>query len=589
MTCIVTFDANGGRVSETSRSVKPGAAVGTLPAPSRDGFDFAGWYTAASGGSRVSATTRITASATFWAHWTKQSSFSVSSLRIESPRGDSVSCDSVWSGTCMAFRCIATRTDGSEERVSPVWSISSGADAGTIRSIRGFGVFKTEGTLQERRVTISASFGGKTATKGVLVLPLDQFYGDYPIYVDAATGNDANDGMTPETAKRTIQAAVDLVPQWGALDFDLYDYVILVNDGIYGPIDTEGRAVHIASVHGPERTIIDGNGSARCATLSDTTTTRTMPWYADPEASRRTRLSGFTLRNGYLEAASELSDETYAAAYGAGVFGGVLVDCILRDNRTVSGSGTPRACGGGAYGARLTRCLIEGNAAGGLGGGVYRGELVDCIVRGNSASGNGGGAANTDLFQCLVVGNEAGGKGGGARDSRLRQCTVSRNVAETHGGVSFISRSEGASIPNGVSTNVANCIIWGNSATGESAGADVEDLYTIVFTCSPELSGNGNVSAAPQFVDPDNGDFRLSESSPCIDAGTISGVPEFNPEDEFEEEEPDYSDFAGLPRFVGETVDMGCLEFNPGVDPSDWEGLSSDDVATCVWLGVFDE
>ena len=68
--CTVAFDANGGTVSPQSRTVGYGAAVGTLPTPTRAGYKFAGWYTAANGGTRVSASTKVTANITYYAHWT---------------------------------------------------------------------------------------------------------------------------------------------------------------------------------------------------------------------------------------------------------------------------------------------------------------------------------------------------------------------------------------------------------------------------------------------------------------------------------------------------------------------------------------
>lgn len=40
----VIFDANGGTVSETSRKVRPGEMIGTLPTPNRAGFKFVGWF-----------------------------------------------------------------------------------------------------------------------------------------------------------------------------------------------------------------------------------------------------------------------------------------------------------------------------------------------------------------------------------------------------------------------------------------------------------------------------------------------------------------------------------------------------------------
>ncbi len=67
----VTFNPNGGTVSETSRSIASGTAVGALPAPTRSGsYSFDGWYTAAIGGTQISAGTTVNANVIYYAHWT---------------------------------------------------------------------------------------------------------------------------------------------------------------------------------------------------------------------------------------------------------------------------------------------------------------------------------------------------------------------------------------------------------------------------------------------------------------------------------------------------------------------------------------
>jgi uncharacterized repeat protein (TIGR02543 family) len=66
----VSFDACGGTVSPLGAKVLFGAAIGALPTPTRPGHVFAGWFTAASGGTRVTAATAVTADATWYAHWT---------------------------------------------------------------------------------------------------------------------------------------------------------------------------------------------------------------------------------------------------------------------------------------------------------------------------------------------------------------------------------------------------------------------------------------------------------------------------------------------------------------------------------------
>jgi uncharacterized repeat protein (TIGR02543 family) len=69
-TWTVTFDANGGTCATKSRKVVKSYAVGSLPKATRTGYTFAGWYTAKSGGSKVSTATKITANRTFYARWT---------------------------------------------------------------------------------------------------------------------------------------------------------------------------------------------------------------------------------------------------------------------------------------------------------------------------------------------------------------------------------------------------------------------------------------------------------------------------------------------------------------------------------------
>lgn len=67
----VTFDPNGGSVSTTSKTVNYGSTYGTLPTPTLSRYNFLGWYTAATGGTRVTSgtTVTITANQTLYAHW----------------------------------------------------------------------------------------------------------------------------------------------------------------------------------------------------------------------------------------------------------------------------------------------------------------------------------------------------------------------------------------------------------------------------------------------------------------------------------------------------------------------------------------
>jgi uncharacterized repeat protein (TIGR02543 family) len=71
----VTFNANGGSCSTTSREVEQGSAIGTLPTPTRSGYRFVGWYTAKDGGSApITASTTVSDAVTYYAHWTSNRS-----------------------------------------------------------------------------------------------------------------------------------------------------------------------------------------------------------------------------------------------------------------------------------------------------------------------------------------------------------------------------------------------------------------------------------------------------------------------------------------------------------------------------------
>lgn len=71
----VSFNANGGSVSQTSKSVAYGTEYGALPTPTRTGYNFDGWYTAQTGGDKVTSTAKVANAEnhTLYAHWTAKS------------------------------------------------------------------------------------------------------------------------------------------------------------------------------------------------------------------------------------------------------------------------------------------------------------------------------------------------------------------------------------------------------------------------------------------------------------------------------------------------------------------------------------
>lgn len=71
----VTWNANGGTVSPASTTKTHGSTLGTLPTPTRAStaeysYTFADWFTAATGGTKITASTTVTKNVTYYAHWT---------------------------------------------------------------------------------------------------------------------------------------------------------------------------------------------------------------------------------------------------------------------------------------------------------------------------------------------------------------------------------------------------------------------------------------------------------------------------------------------------------------------------------------
>ena len=88
-TCKVIFDACDGTVAPASKEIEIGAAIGDLPTPTRDGYTFDGWFTAAEGGEKVTTDTVFNGNTTIYAHWTAKHY----AITVESSGNGSVTAD----------------------------------------------------------------------------------------------------------------------------------------------------------------------------------------------------------------------------------------------------------------------------------------------------------------------------------------------------------------------------------------------------------------------------------------------------------------------------------------------------------------
>jgi len=243
-------------------------------------------------------------------------------------------------------------------------------------------------------------------------------------------------------------------------------------------------------------------------------------------------------------------------------------------NVTFTGNQAPYR-GGGMYNrwgeATLTNVTLNSNTAS-YGGGMYNdglGDLTHPTLTNVTFSGNtadyGGGMFNEESFLILTniifSGNEAVIHGGGVYNTRgdgiWGNITISGNRAVIQGGGVY---------NDNYSPVIANSILWSNAAPigAQMHNEGTSAPYVLYSDIEGGYPGEGNSDADPLFiapVSPDQapttaGDYRLSEGSPPVDAGTNDVVPEWA-----------ITDLDGNPRIVdglgdgSVIVDIGAYEF----------------------------
>lgn len=319
-------------------------------------------------------------------------------LRVGSPcLVGGVQAMGVYLGDPVAGFVLSVRIEGNGA-VSPMTAVVANDGNATFEvadNTRPFIGFSTNGVFATAADTLTWQ-GVKS--DGIITA----VFSNFTFYVDAAAGDDANDGLSWATARASIQSAINDAVR---------GETIYVKAGTYDPI-VVGAAMRlrIESVDGKEATVIDGDGERQCANLGG-------------NGSLSSSLIGFTLTNGY-------------SSYGGGAFGGTLIDCNIMNNYAMY-------LGGGLYYSTAVRCQISDNKAGGTnlwvnvnGGGAYGGSLRNCLLFGNTVESSnyceGGGTYYSELYNCTVVDNAAygNGYGGGVVYGDIYNSVVFGNYAE---------------------------------------------------------------------------------------------------------------------------------------------------------------
>jgi hypothetical protein len=272
------------------------------------------------------------------------------------------------------------------------------------------------------------------------------------------------------------------------------------------------------------------------------------------------------------------------ASFGAAAFvtitdtaRGEVVESTFRNNHASFGGGLFAGVLGSGARIRLERSRFTDNEA------VSRpttGIYADgCYTDGPPPQGNGlyyGGGADLRAINggsitvvgCLFAANKAV-RGGGAHASSCAGGTVRFvNTTIADNGTSGLHLRQG--FPSSVGDlgveqfSVTNSIVYGNGGnqlvteSGSLGGAPAVE-YSDVQSGFP---GRGNFDAPPRFAAPQARDYRLTNGSPCIDAGNNGAI-----------EPAARIDLDGGPRFVDDphtpdrglgaspVVDLGAFEF----------------------------
>ena len=290
-------------------------------------------------------------------------------------------------------------------------------------------------------------------------------------FVSKERPDDSGDGLTVETAKRTIQAAVDLAKKGDVVTVmpGVYDegegtYASAVATPLTSARVVLTNEVHLRSFAGREKTFIKGlrrdkgdEKDLRCVALGISSAI----------------VEGFTICGGASKYGGGILSESWHKYY--------ICDCVITNNIAYDGSG------------------------------VYRGTLINCLVAYNTATNRGGA-----IFQCnaynTIIRNNVNNKSHIAYCKTLVNCTISENELAVSGNLQYADLS------------LYNCLIAGNDATFGVVG------YSSAVNCvtdrpAKEFKEPSDCifdSADRHFVAPAFHDFRLLPNVDAQGAGSAA-------------------------------------------------------------------
>jgi len=281
------------------------------------------------------------------------------------------------------------------------------------------------------------------------------------------------------------------------------DYIIVAPGEYrldYGNIILKQEFLSLKSTHGPEYTVIIGKPDTPVITVTQ---------------GSQAVISGFTITTS--------QDEDYAVVNGGAIFCDllskpVIMNNIIKKNRAVFGGAI--YCDNRSSPSIHHNEMIN-NFSHTSGGAIFVNKSSPYINSNRfieNVADNSGGAIFCNRDTARIYGNifwKNRAKSGGALGSERGAASVINNTMVENSAV-----FGGGIMVDGGPIRMINLILWKNK----------DDIYYTGFSpfSKPAYSNisdgdfrgtNGNISIEPLFTDPDNGNFKLKEDSPCIDQG----------------------------------------------------------------------
>ena len=367
------------------------------------------------------------------------------------------------------------------------------------------------------------------------------------VYADAENGNDANDGLSEATAKKTLQAAVDVRAPANCR--------VVALPGVY----KEGSGLHVGKAYSnglgfaqptiksrvvvpTNKTLISRDGPA--VTIIEGAPDAAGDEYGcGPNAIRgvflekNATLSGFTIRYGHTDYWRKKAD-------------GGEHDTLYQDDLFAGGVlGRSKATNGQLGGAVVENCILTENYAQNGGAGCLV-TFRNCEVHNNYAIWYGSFFRHGEAYGCYVHHNY--GPRVGDCVFNFVNCTFAENENIGRTATQIVENME----KGGKLWNLVNILGSVNDSFG---GADVRN---VILSAGTKIGTNANATVVN--VNTDYTYPELSEmfangvpkalTAPTVDAGD-DAAPDFLPA----------TDVAGNPRVQNGTIDIGAFE-------ADWTG-----------------